>query len=70
MERQTVPKGYTQTDVGVIPEDWEVVPIIQVTNYVDYRGKTPKKTGSGIFLVTAKNIRFGYIDLRCFSGIY
>ena len=26
------------------------------------RGKTPKKTESGIFLVTAKNIRKGYID--------
>lgn len=30
--------------------------------YVDYRGKTPKKTTEGIFLVTAKNIRRGYID--------
>ena len=31
---------------------------------VDYRGKTPKKTESGIFLVTAKNIRRGYIDYK------
>ena len=30
--------------------------------YVDYRGKTPPKTTDGIFLVTAKNIRRGYID--------
>ncbi|MCC8079773.1 MAG: restriction endonuclease subunit S [Oscillospiraceae bacterium] len=29
---------------------------------VDYRGKTPQKVDKGIFLVTAKNIRFGYID--------
>lgn len=29
---------------------------------VDYRGKTPKKSDEGIFLVTAKNIRQGYID--------
>lgn len=29
---------------------------------VDYRGKTPKKVDSGVFLVTAKNIRRGYID--------
>lgn len=33
-----------------------------VCNYADYRGKTPKKTDSGIFLVTAKNIRKGFID--------
>lgn len=31
-------------------------------DYVDYRGKTPKKTESGIFLVTAKNVKAGYID--------
>ena len=33
-----------------------------VCHYVDYRGKTPTKTLEGIFLVTAKNIRPGYID--------
>lgn len=33
-----------------------------VCEYVDYRGKTPRKCDSGIFLVTAKNIRKGYID--------
>ena len=33
-----------------------------VCNVVDYRGKTPKKVDNGIFLVTAKNIRKGYID--------
>ena len=31
-------------------------------DYVDYRGKTPKKTTEGVFLVTAKNIRMGFID--------
>lgn len=33
-----------------------------VCDIVDYRGKTPKKVDNGIFLVTAKNIRKGYID--------
>ncbi|MNO65373.1 putative type-1 restriction enzyme specificity protein [compost metagenome] len=36
----------------------------EVCGYVDYRGKTPKKTSNGIFLVTAKNIRMGYIDYQ------
>jgi type I restriction enzyme S subunit len=35
-----------------------------VCDYVDYRGKTPKKTTEGVFLVTAKNIRMGYIDYK------
>ncbi len=34
----------------------------ELCDIVDYRGKTPKKTNEGIFLVTAKNIRKGYID--------
>lgn len=42
--------------------DWEKKKIIDVCDYVDYRGKTPSKTNSGIFLVTAKNIKDGYID--------
>lgn len=34
----------------------------EMCDIVDYRGKTPKKVNEGIFLVTAKNIRRGYID--------
>lgn len=34
----------------------------QLCDIVDYRGKTPNKVSDGIFLVTAKNIRKGYID--------
>jgi len=63
----TVPEGYKQTKVGVIPEDWEVVKIKEATTYVDYRGKTPIKTENGIFLVTAKNIKQGFIDYQASS---
>lgn len=41
---------------------WEQRKLIDICEYVDYRGKTPIKTDHGIFLVTAKNIKFGYID--------
>lgn len=36
--------------------------IKDICDIVDYRGKTPTKTNTGVFLVTAKNIRKGYID--------
>lgn len=45
--------------------DWEEKKLKDVTTYVDYRGKTPKKTLDGIFLITAKNIKNGYIDYDC-----
>ena len=44
------------------PDGVEFKPLGEVCDYVDYRGKTPKKSNEGIFLVTAKNIRKGYID--------
>ncbi|MBC6476651.1 MAG: restriction endonuclease subunit S [Hormoscilla sp. GM7CHS1pb] len=62
LDNSQVPEGYKKTEVGVIPEDWEVKKLLDVVDYVDYRGKTPPKQESGIFLVTAKNIREGFID--------
>lgn len=44
---------------------WNISKICEVTSYVDYRGKTPRKVEDGIFLVTAKNIKEGYIDYEC-----
>jgi len=43
-------------------EMWQAKKLKEITSYVDYRGKTPEKSDTGIFLVTAKNIRLGYID--------
>ncbi len=57
-----VPEGYKRVGKDIIPDDWEQRKLIQVCDYVDYRGKTPNKTECGIFLVTAKNVKEGYID--------
>ena len=43
-------------------ENWSSKKIIELADYVDYRGKTPKKVESGVLLVTAKNIKQGYLD--------
>jgi len=62
------PKGYQQTKVGTIPEDWEVTPLIQaVGRYIDYRGRTPKKLGlswggGNILALSANNVQMGKID--------
>jgi type I restriction enzyme S subunit len=42
--------------------EWKT--LLEACDYVDYRGKTPAKTTDGVFLVTAKNIRMGYIDYQ------
>lgn len=61
--REQAPELYQKTTIGWIPRDWEVAAIEKVlTRIIDYRGKTPEKTVSGIPLITAKNVRMGYID--------
>lgn len=53
---------YKETEIGWIPDGWDIKPLEVVTDYVDYRGKTPPKTEAGIFLITARNIKMGSID--------
>lgn len=48
--------------LGEIPVHWEVRGLTKCTTRVDYRGATPQKMPSGVFLVTARNIRNGCID--------
>ncbi|GAA5441699.1 restriction endonuclease subunit S [Deinococcus caeni] len=49
--------------LGDVPEEWEVTSFTRCTiERADYRGATPTKTESGVFLVTAKNVRRGWID--------
>lgn len=62
MQKNKNRPGYKKTKVGWIPEDWDAAPICTTTTYADYRGKTPRKSSSGRFLVTAKNIQSGYIN--------
>jgi len=45
-----------------IPETWAWVRLNDLFNFIDYRGKTPNKIDSGVPLVTAKNVRQGYMD--------
>lgn len=61
---QTAPQHYSGVEwIGDIPSGWGVVPVTKYTkSIVDYRGKTPEKVASGVFLVTAKNIKKGQID--------
>jgi len=57
-------------------KDWEYCFLNDHVKFIDYRGKTPKKTTSGVRLITAKNIKMGYlqkepeefIDIKDYAG--
>ena len=42
-------------------EGWTEAELFDLVNFIDYRGKTPTKTESGLRLITAKNVRMGYL---------
>lgn len=43
-------------------EDWEECELSKYVKFIDYRGRTPKKTTSGLRLITAKNIKMGFLQ--------
>ncbi|HEX9980216.1 MAG TPA: restriction endonuclease subunit S [Flavobacterium sp.] len=58
MEKRNVPRLRFPGFEG----EWNSKTLREISDYVDYRGKTPQKTEEGVYLVTAKNIKQGYID--------
>jgi type I restriction enzyme S subunit len=48
--------------IGWMPAHWECERLGNLAKFIDYRGRTPSKVASGIPLITAKNVRYGYID--------
>jgi type I restriction enzyme S subunit len=49
---------------NVLPKGWKEYKFIDISHFIDYRGKTPKKTSSGIPLITAKNVKLGYLNVE------
>jgi type I restriction enzyme, S subunit len=47
-----------------VPPTWRWRALADFVLFIDYRGKTPSKVNSGIRLIKAKNVRWGFIDLQ------
>ena len=46
----------------LLPHGWAIQSFENLFLFIDYRGKTPSKTNDGVPLITAKNIRMGYLN--------
>jgi len=49
---------------GTSHEDWIDATIDQHIRFIDYRGKTPVKTSEGLRLITAKNVKMGFLQTQ------
>jgi type I restriction enzyme, S subunit len=47
-----------------VPDHWLWRGLADLVLFVDYRGNTPPKTADGVRLITAKNVRPGFISLE------
>lgn len=57
--------GYKQTEIGVIPEDWNVLPLENFTSFISYGFTNPMPfVSSGIALVTAKDVNYGKVQFN------
>jgi type I restriction enzyme S subunit len=45
-----------------VPESWAWSSLADLVLFIDYRGKTPTKTNEGIRLITAKNVKQGFLN--------
>jgi type I restriction enzyme, S subunit len=61
--------GFRQTEVGTIPEDWEISPLEAFTSFISYGFTNPMPTSEGgVYMLTAKDINHGKIQFdtaRC-----
>jgi len=59
-----VKAGYKRSDVGVIPKDWDVCNLASISSKItDGDHLTPKRVREGYYLLSARNVRDGCIDL-------
>ncbi|WP_461520657.1 restriction endonuclease subunit S [Porticoccus sp.] len=54
-------ESYLQQVFSQRGEGWVKAELFDHVRFIDYRGKTPTKTESGLRLITAKNVRMGYL---------
>ena len=69
VEMPVVPEGYKQTEVGVIPEDWEAEKLSSIADVRDGTHDSPRYVRDGVPFVTSKNILTGRIDFSAVSYI-
>jgi len=46
----------------LIPPNWSITNFNNLFKFIDYRGKTPKKSTKGKRLISAKNIKMGFVQ--------
>lgn len=61
--RSEATHAFKDAPLGRIPVEWHVEAIeVMLDKIIDYRGRTPTKVEEGVSLLTARNVRDGFLD--------
>jgi type I restriction enzyme S subunit len=52
-----------------LPGGWQFQRLGNLAKFIDYRGRTPDKIDAGVPLITAKNVRFGFISRKPYEFV-
>mgnify|MGYP006083073177 CR=1 FL=1 len=69
VEKVKIPEGYKQTEVGVIPEDWQVVQVQDVCGFIVPGRNKPEKFDGDIPWITTPDLTDGRIVYHSGSGL-
>lgn len=70
VEQKEIPKRYKQTEVGLIPEDWEVRELGEASSYINGRGFKPYEwSKQGLPIIRIQNLN-GSDQFNYFNGTY
>jgi type I restriction enzyme S subunit len=53
-----------ETEIGMIPEDWEITQLQQISNVIDSLHATPQYSSDGVSMVRATDIKHGNLNLK------
>jgi len=62
-------QSYLAQVFEITDDEWNESELGKITKFIDYRGKTPTKTSDGIRLITAKNVKFGFLNREPYEYI-
>ena len=60
-EPESVPTAEGYAPAFSVPPRWQWSSLGRICRFIDYRGRTPTKTSHGTRLITAKNVRMGFL---------
>lgn len=63
MQKKALRIGKDSASIIYVPSDWHIATLEEcISDFIDYRGQAPKKVKTGVPLITARNVKDGYLD--------